>query len=483
MDYVDIYAPRISESGISTQYLWADRRMGAFVWNDKDAFLLFKAGLPVYYVRSLNDFDCQNILSACHLTIPPLCHSVASPPYSVLFTGQAGADAKFAAIRIASMNCFDAENPFQNLHLPGQYSSSYQIGSGRITSMADSVPSVSSLERHVRSRVSSSAPYSKNKPFRKGKEKAQNPLRIARDKFDDLPSDNEFVPPKIPAWSNVNKTINVRHPERRHKEDQTPKNVTILPDPGLFFGTEERSRQLSYFVQWHHMREAWLHSCADGQDPVQVLVWRKILALHAIGRWKKDAVPQNKQQEGHKLATETVESLFEEYSPGQPLVLSDRPLEYPTPQEARVMIRELCLLGFRYQLVQLDGLADESRPKPSPQISQASYEVSLANHQRNRAILVDRVFSGGSLFALPSLTSNVGLAAERWTDRIQSLLALWQLMNSWPGSKHPVWNRGEDPNLLHMAGPGEQWEKALTRFYAQSYYNFFNHPPILPCRI
>ncbi|KAK7436347.1 hypothetical protein VKT23_019195 [Stygiomarasmius scandens] len=484
MDYVDVYSLRISENCTSTKYPRADLRMGAFVWNDKDAFLLFKAGLPVYYVRTFNDFDHQNILSACSFTIPPFCGSVASPPYPVLFTGQAGADAKFAAIRVASINCFDNESPFQNMHLPGQYSSNYQIGSGCITSLADSAPSALGLTRQVRLHASSSStPYPKNKP-RRDKGKAQNPPKIIRDKFEDIPSDSEFGPAKIPAWANANKSIDVEHSGKRHRTGETQRNVTVLPDPGLFFGTEEKSRQLSYFAQWSHMREAWLRSCGEGREPVKVSVWRKILALNAIGGWDKDTIPRNIQQQEHKLATEMVESLFGKYSPGQTLVPSTHgPLKHPTPQDAKAMIRELCLLGFRHQLVQLDRLADDSRPKPSPQLSQASYDVSLAKHQRNRALLVDKVLCGGGPFTLPSLTSNVGLAAEHWSDRVQSLLPLWQLMSSWPSSKPPAWNRGEDPNLPQMAGPGEQWEKVLVRFYVQTYFNFFDHPPILPCRM
>ncbi|THV01675.1 hypothetical protein K435DRAFT_607425, partial [Dendrothele bispora CBS 962.96] len=67
MDYVDVYLPRMDE-GSEIKYPRADPRMGAFVWNDKDAFFLFKAGLPVYYVRPYNDFDTQNILSYIQLT-------------------------------------------------------------------------------------------------------------------------------------------------------------------------------------------------------------------------------------------------------------------------------------------------------------------------------------------------------------------------------------------------------------------------------
>ncbi|THU94663.1 hypothetical protein K435DRAFT_584217, partial [Dendrothele bispora CBS 962.96] len=60
LDYTDLYKPRMLADKPDTPAL-ADGRMGAFVWNDKDALLLFKAGLPTYYVRHFSDFNSQNI--------------------------------------------------------------------------------------------------------------------------------------------------------------------------------------------------------------------------------------------------------------------------------------------------------------------------------------------------------------------------------------------------------------------------------------
>ncbi|KAE9382700.1 hypothetical protein BT96DRAFT_795829, partial [Gymnopus androsaceus JB14] len=34
-------------------------KMGAFVWNDRDARMLFNAGLPVFFIRPWNVFDRQ----------------------------------------------------------------------------------------------------------------------------------------------------------------------------------------------------------------------------------------------------------------------------------------------------------------------------------------------------------------------------------------------------------------------------------------
>ncbi|KAF5374733.1 hypothetical protein D9758_000429 [Tetrapyrgos nigripes] len=181
LDYLAIFHPRILSEEQPTHV--ADR-MGAFVWNDRDALLLYRAGLPTYHVRHYSDFHAQNILETTELIAPnSICTAAAIPPYPIIYTGQAGADEKFSAIRTASIRCFSGENPFENMHLPGAYQSSYEIGVSSIVSSTRSAPSLPGPSRTVASHViaSSLAPYPKTKAQRmdakkqntdKGKEKS-----------------------------------------------------------------------------------------------------------------------------------------------------------------------------------------------------------------------------------------------------------------------------------------------------------------------
>ncbi|KAL0563351.1 hypothetical protein V5O48_018717 [Marasmius crinis-equi] len=80
LDFVQIYEPRMMatddlkdlyeapESGERQRAVGS--RLGAFVWNDKDAMLLFRAGVPVFFVRHYNDFDRQKILSVRSFSDP-----------------------------------------------------------------------------------------------------------------------------------------------------------------------------------------------------------------------------------------------------------------------------------------------------------------------------------------------------------------------------------------------------------------------------
>ncbi|KAF9066269.1 hypothetical protein BDP27DRAFT_1424058 [Rhodocollybia butyracea] len=78
-----------------------DRKMGAFVYMDADAQLLFTAGYPVYYVCDQREFGCQIIREVVELVmpVPPLVVTEPSQPaYSVICTSQARSDKKFSAI-------------------------------------------------------------------------------------------------------------------------------------------------------------------------------------------------------------------------------------------------------------------------------------------------------------------------------------------------------------------------------------------------
>ncbi|THV00686.1 hypothetical protein K435DRAFT_854464 [Dendrothele bispora CBS 962.96] len=89
IDYVEVFRPRMSAQQGAKQSR-TERRMGAFVWNDDHAISLFSAGLPVYYVRLFSDFDWQNILNYCELEMPSCIITAASPPYPIIYSGQAG---------------------------------------------------------------------------------------------------------------------------------------------------------------------------------------------------------------------------------------------------------------------------------------------------------------------------------------------------------------------------------------------------------
>ncbi|KAL0567213.1 hypothetical protein V5O48_014787 [Marasmius crinis-equi] len=449
---------------------WDDaigKRLGAFVWNDKDAMMLYRAKLPVYYVRYFNDFSHQKILHVGLFHDPRVGSvEVASPNFPVIYSGQAGSDPKFAAIRAASISCFDTASPFENLHLPGAYQSSYTMGSGSIIS-----PSASTLQT--------------SQPATSGPKRAFP----GSGSFDRYPKkQKKGIQSGSEQTNNANRTINDSHPDKQQmRPGDQPRLKTVLPDPAAFFGTPKLTRQISYFAQYAHIRQPLVIRSRVGEGgevpiPLKTSVWRKVLSVPFHGIYTKPE-PDNKMKQArdHFEATEWLQKLFQKYASGVDVAVSKEATVDPIV--ARKLVFELCNVNFRYQLMGLDKMLDRSA---SPPVGTTGPDLLVwrAQHRRYRLQLIEQVLGGGygDPFEVSEMPGNVGIACERWSERFEALRAFWQLMSTWPGQKHGLWDRGRDLNLAHMPAEGEQWEALLVKFYVQTYYNTLNFPPILPRR-
>ncbi|KAL0569454.1 hypothetical protein V5O48_012513 [Marasmius crinis-equi] len=492
LDYVEVFRKSMTRSSSDDSGV-VENRMGAFVWNDQDALKLFQARLPVYYVRPYNAFGRQVILSVKPLENPRLCTAAASPPYlTALILCQAGSDDKFAAIRSESISCFNVSSPFANMHLAGAYTSSHSIvgSSSRIISPSQSHPSMASTSNIGPIRALSSAvgetrhtPYDKSVPRRsRGKKGRQNPPQPQLSRFSDLPADLPHLPPLICAFRGVNASIDVHHPLVQSRPGEKKLSL-IVPDPVLVFGSSKPDRQRANLVQWAHFREAWIARCRDNTtvtEPIASGVWKNVLALSSIGLWDNEKTAATSLQQEHVAASELVSDTFWRYAPGRPLTSSPASPAPPT-DDARRLVQELSWINFRYQLEALDKLADTTTPKPSPSLTAAELQVRMVRHHTDRSNLIQTVFGEeGDIFTVSDGPSIRGFVAENWRVRSSALRAFWKLMDSWPGEKDRVWGRGADENLEHLVGAGTQWENVLMRFYAQTYFNFFGFPPVLP---
>ncbi|KAE9398225.1 hypothetical protein BT96DRAFT_940352 [Gymnopus androsaceus JB14] len=414
-----------------------DNEMGAFVWNDRDARMLFNAGLPVFFIRPWNVFDRQIVEQFTPLLQPKLPQvemGPANPPYHTITMGQAGSDDKFSALRQASIRCFDTVSPFQNLHIPGGYSSSFQLGNGRITAPASSPPShlheqLSSSHtslphhgQHAKSRLRHSQATRSAKP----RKPDMNSPTVQRNTFADLPEDDPLVPPAITAWKDVNKTIN--------QNGVLPgKRSLAVPDPGLFFGLQHRDRQSPYLFMWQHFRDPWLAALEGGRSALKVEVWRKILAYPYIQPIEPGQLISPKMQvtlDAKKLVKDVIRAYDSRMlTPVPSTTIFD-------PSTTRKLIRELCMINFRSKLLYVDQVLD---------------------------------------------TTAVG-----WNDHYNALKHFWALLNTWPLQKPGIWQRGVDMDLSHKRfdmTEGAQWERMLAEYYVQSLFSVLKHAPSLPRRL
>ncbi|KAL0568822.1 hypothetical protein V5O48_013155 [Marasmius crinis-equi] len=371
---------------------WASKvenRMGAFVWNDTDALTLFNAGLPVYYVQDYNKFNRQVIRATVAVSSPRVCMTAASPPYPILLSScQAGSDEKFAAIRAAAVLCFDIQSPFENMHLPGAYPSSFSPpgpSSSRIISPATSAPSTSNVGPiRTASSFSGSVPYQKKDYVSRHHprpDKKSDPLsKQFTSRFQDLAT-HSFLPRVLLPWADLNATIDPHHSALRFDHAKPPKNHTVVPNPALFFGSPDERKRMEYLRQWSHIQGSWLSSCQDPNAiPVAIssTVWKKVISFTTTGPWKYKKSAKTSQERDHQDATELLNRIFSQYNPDTPVTSLLGPV---SETEGRRLLHELSWINFRYQITRLDELADQTVPQPSPSISEAEWKVRVADHR------------------------------------------------------------------------------------------------------
>ncbi|KAK1231272.1 hypothetical protein PQX77_005612 [Marasmius sp. AFHP31] len=490
LDWLD--AAKDQFDGQAGQTLDPRHRMGAFVWTDQDALHLWRNKVPVYYIRPYGAFNRQMILSVQPFLTPVICDTPATPPYPVILANsQAGSDNKFAALRGAAATCFVSSSPFENMHLPGAYISSYGTGSSTSIVSPTYSPLSSSGAQSIASSSSSTpahnlppnrySPYSANQPRRRGKKKTQqNPPQEQRSLFADIV--HPLLPPLLTPFAGLNELIDIHHPRRHHETGKAPKLATVVPDPAVFTGPKEQAKRDVFLRGWQAFRSSWLARCQSSSGNTSFVanqVWKKLLYLEATGPSAASSEASSGSEREHQEASSLLSETLQQFPP------SSNPQSSLTDEGCKAMMHELSFINFRSQLVALDIELDQSLPQQDPSISAAELFVAKLAHRRQRMELVDGVFGGhGEAFSVGQLTFMVGFAAERWPERAHALRSLATLMDSWPGDKDAIWSRRDDPNFASLVGPGLEWEKVVYKYYVQSYYNTFGHPPVLPrCRV
>lgn len=254
--------------------------------------------------------------------------------------------------------------------------------------------------------------------------------------------------------------------------------MTVLPDPGLFFGVEDSSRQDLFLYKWHHIRPAWINAVQHGRSPQSMETWRKFLSYQPLEDGAAPVItPKNK---AHFEARSLLENTLREYNPHLPIVPTNTQTAFDRTL-ARWLIRELCMVNFRSELVYLDTLLDATKPQPRPGLTIAELEIEQAQHRRTRTLLITGALGDDQL--LPHDRLDLGLASSEWVERYTALKFFWSVLDTWHGTKPVTWKRGIDMDLSQLVGHGAEWERQLVVFYVQAAYHTLGFPPSLPRRL
>ncbi|KAK0463138.1 uncharacterized protein EV420DRAFT_1639223 [Desarmillaria tabescens] len=399
----------------------SEYRIGAFTWDVGTVQLFFKAQIPVFFVHPLDSFANQVILQAVDLSSPNICSKHPKRTYPTVFTGKPSDPRKY----VAQHQCLHL---FQGYCDPFNFCTIRSVETDTSSASAAKSSSIGPicLERNIS--------HCSNLSFQSSRLK-KNML------FNDIGGD--YAPPALPAWSTALMSINER----------SERATASFPEP-------------AYLRQLDH--------CLDALK----------FQATAIG---SDAVPLCPQQCSSKSthspsikAFEVAEKMLGLCMQGQEVQVQLVPPPSSSDEQPFNVLRghqliwELCKLNFRYELLALDHRVF-CAAEVLMEVTTAMGAINDSNSNCQNAILV--VFSGNSLIPpAGELLDDDGFGGE-WEKQRERLRNLWDLMQGW-SVPLPMECKG-------LMGPTETEggltvEKALAMHYAQTFFDFFGRPPVLP---
>jgi hypothetical protein len=284
-----------------------------------------------------------------------------------------------------------------------------------------------------------------------------------------------YAPYPIPAWSAALQAVN-QSPDNLVEATKTMQHYGhyIFPDPGLFIHPKTA---MKYVESWLRIREAWLMRVANETSlALSNQSWRTYLSIDNTVPKKGDTKAARRRQETLDMLlpnTDVYSGVEMRSGSLGPIVWQGR--EYPQgalPPEnvVREILWELYELNFIHELQSLDRRACQN------------LDLSSASQLFDRQVEISQCFPTSSFRHVSIPSENCGLANDDFDKRLQFVMALVFVMNSWKGDK-PAMLAG-DPFDLQLSPSGAmELEKVAAKYYCQQFFNYFGRAAQVPHRL
>lgn len=258
----------------------------------------------------------------------------------------------------------------------------------------------------------------------------------------------------------------------------------ILPEPGLFVGVESNARRALFFYNWLKHRSALMFRLTTTSARLSNQLWRQFLGL-SLSPTLSDA--NTKSEQYRSLMQDMLKDAFKADGALQLNAATTGPSEVfwqeralsrtegPDEAVSQEILWELYELNFRFEFLALD---------------QFTRDPTLSTEDREDLLLACFPGSVGRSLLIAELPlADRGFAAECWRDRAPFILAFRNVMKTWRNFSDAVKGcKGVDLAAIRaLSAYSEEeilvMEKALLRFYTQSFFDFFGRAAIVPHRL
>lgn len=505
LNWAEIYQPRFNDTSDFSGEVGP--MMGAMLTSVQDAEHFFRIGLPFWLVHPFKRLPVTRVDAVVDVRRPEdtLCFTDATPRFPEIFTGESHDVRRFEAMANNTSRFLRYDNPFAITSAPDfADTANSQAGPSRTPRS----PIVSKVQpcmllycffvKLCTERLETLLDTKTARPAAAEKQGAQ---AHNSDKF--VEPTHHLMPPTTTAWALALSSI-----DRGSPPSQSDSRYA-LPLPNLFIGVVSDEKRQQYIFTWLKFRARMLNLYMGSGQAVAMTSqeWRTFLVHETIELTGDKSINKRARNTGVgervRTLVATLQSGFSRSSVGMlttgtaagskrsiRLSWNRQPLASDTmPSDAicQEILWELYEFNFRFELTELD-----LRANPVRQVRQEpgeSQERTIRYEAEDRAERLGACFKGGvgAMFApSPSASASAGLAARTLEGRAPYILALRNVMVLWRG--------GQDVLGSENVHNGKQYDKydtkalqemeaQATRFYCQSFFNFFGRAPLLPHRV
>ncbi|THV00624.1 hypothetical protein K435DRAFT_932410, partial [Dendrothele bispora CBS 962.96] len=465
LEYCDVYKPRMDGSADPVKTPAAV--VGAFTWDLDDAALLFRAGVPFWFIHCHSDIARVTVSAlAPVLTEGHICSRESQYPSKIIFKGVPNLRVQYSAIQSSVDEVFRTFSPFQS------YSNFTCNRPTRTLTINGPDRTRPTTDKRSRPCECLWFVFYAELIYLFFEDKRSSSKLSGIDRHIGLFSSNPFLPYFSPSWSWAYSRVSTINPPS-HKQ-----TGYAFPDPLLLVAVQSTAKMYTYCFNWLRFRDLLIFRLTKPSPAlITNVIWRQLLSGDFVPKKREPGETESlasvrKTEVRSLLGNCLSESGVELHLDQLPSTVRWRESEFSENSSfpssiVREIFYEISILNFRCELTAVDDAL-------TPSHLQTEEHRSLVNF-----CFFGR--SDGDILSVDTTSSTHGFAANSCTSRLPFVFALRDVMLVWSGSATRCREISaasiEDMSDVHAS---VSFENRVVLSYLQAVFDCFGRAAVAP---